>query len=452
MEAPSPLLVHRGKLEQLCRAVSARSARSGPVHVHKGGVHHVVPLPGDRRFGGTRLDLSSFREILAIDVERRVASVEPGVTFAELVDATLPLGLLPTLVPELEGITVGGAVAGCSVESASFRYGGLHDGCEEYEVVDGAGAVRALSRQREPELFEMVHGSYGTLAVLTRVDLRLIPAKPFVRLEYRHFDEPARFDAALRDAACLDASHDFVDAIVHGPRQLTLATGRLEDDTGERPSRYGVERPYYKSTRELGRDLMTTRDYLFRYDADCHWLSRTVPPLEWPAVRRTLGRHLLGSTNLIRWSGRLAPLFALQRRPPVVCDVFIPGRRFGEFFAWYERSFDYWPLWVVPYRIPRPYPWIAPEHAARMEDDLFIDCAIYGKSNSHPEVDASQLLEARTYELGGIKTLISRNHHTRERFWQIYNEPAYRDAKRRLDPDGLFLDLYDKMHGGARHA
>lgn len=449
MEAPSPLLAHREKLDRLCGAVAARHGRSGPVYVHKGGVHHVVPLPKDARFGGARLDLSGFNAILSIDAERRRASVEPGVTFAELVDATLPLGLAPMVVPELEGITVGGAVAGCSVESASFRYGGLHDGCDEYEVVDGRGEARTLSREREPELFDMIHGSYGTLAVLTRIDLRLVPARPFVRLEYRHFDEPAAFIAALRDASAVDAGHDFVDAIVHGPRRLTMVVGWFDDGEGQRPSRYGIERPYYKSTRGLSRDLMTTRDYFFRFDADCHWLSRTVPPLEWPVVRRAVGRFVLGSTNLIRWSGRLAPLLALQKRPAVVCDVFVPARRFGDFFAWYEKSFDYWPLWVVPYRVPRPYPWIATEHAAKMQDELFMDCAIYGKPNSHPDVDASETLEKRTYELGGIKTLISRNHHTRERFWEIYNEPAYREAKRRLDPDGVFPELFEKMHRGA---
>ena len=41
-------------------------------------------------------------------------------------------------------------------------------------------------------------------------------------------------------------------------------------------------------------------------------------------------------------------------------DVFIPGSRFAEFFDWYAREIDYWPLWIVPYRVEEPYPWIAP--------------------------------------------------------------------------------------------
>ena len=48
--------------------------------------------------------------------------------------------------------------------------------------------------------------------------------------------------------------------------------------------------------------------------------------------------------------------------------------------------------------------------------------------------------------LGGIKTLISRNHYTEDRFWRIYNEANYRTAKARLDPNGVFRDLYEKLH------
>src|SRR4051812_31546104 len=94
-----------------------------PVHIHKGGVHHVVPLPGDARFEGRAVDISRLNRILALDVAGRTCTAEPGVTFAELIRETLQHGLIPTVVPELEGITVGGAVAGCSVEAMSYVHG-----------------------------------------------------------------------------------------------------------------------------------------------------------------------------------------------------------------------------------------------------------------------------------------------------------------------------------------
>ena len=158
----------------------------------------MVPLPeGDERFRSERVDASGLNRILEIDPELGACVAEPGVTFAEAVAATLPYGLVPAVVPELEGITLGGAVAGCSVESSSFRHGGFHDTCLEYEVITGDGEVLTCSRDDERFLFDMLHGSYGTLGVLSRLTFRLVPAKPYVRVEYEHHPDARSFHRAL---------------------------------------------------------------------------------------------------------------------------------------------------------------------------------------------------------------------------------------------------------------
>jgi FAD/FMN-containing dehydrogenase len=436
---------HEQKLAALVAQMKALQGQAA--HFDKGGVHHVVPLPGDRRFAGKRVDLRAFGALLAIDEQARTAVAEPGVTFAELARETLKRGLLPGVVPELEGITVGGAIAGCSVESMSWRLGGFHDTCSELEVVTGAGEVLHLTPEGTPLELGMVHGSYGTLGALTRATFALTPAKPYVRMEYVTLPSVEAFEERMR-AHIAAADADFIDGIVHGPEQHVLCLGRFVDEAPH-VSSYRRTKIFYKSTARLAEDYLTTFDYLFRYDTECHWLSRSVPPLEWRPVRWLLGRWVLGSTNLIRWSGRMERLLALKRRPDVVVDVFIPARRFGEFFEWYAREFRYYPLWIVPYLIPKPYPWVSAEHAARMDDTLFIDCAVYGKRNSEPDVDWSQVLEEKTWELGGIKTLISRNHYTPERFWEIYHRDNYAAAKARLDPHGVFPNVYDKLCAGA---
>jgi FAD/FMN-containing dehydrogenase len=433
---------HAGRVDAVCAQVRALAASGEAAHIEKGGVHHFAPLPRDARFGGRAVDVASLREILEIDVGQHICTAEPGATFADVVRATLARGLLPKVVPELEGITLGGAVAGCSVESMSHRYGGFHDTCLSYEIVTGTGERRVLGR--EDELFHMLHGSYGTLAILTRITFELVPAKTFVRMTYRrHRDFPA-FHADLRER-CERGDHDFVDGIIHAPDNLVLCLGDFAD-TPSRVSSYRRSRVYYKSTRKLAEDHLSTFDYCFRYDTECHWLSRTFPPLEWAPVRLAVGRWFLGSTNLIRWTARLEPLLRrVNRRPDVVVDLFIPDGGFASFWDWYARELDYWPLWVVPYRLDEPYPWINRDYAARMTDKLMIDVAVYGKRNSRRAVDWSALLEDKTHELGGIKTLISRNHYTRERFWEIYDRERWSAAKRELDPGGLFRDLYEKF-------
>lgn len=443
MPAVSPLS-HAVKVERIAEQAATLSRSGQPVHIDKGGVHHVVPVPGDMRFRTRSLDASSLNEIIEIAPERRLCVAEAGVTFSDLVEETLKHGLMPAVVPELKGITVGGAVSGCSIESTSFEYGGFHDSCIEYEVITGDGRVLTCSREQESLIFEMIHGSYGTLGLLTRLTFKLIPARPFVRLSYERFSSPADFLAAVRERAD-NKDVDFIDGIAHGPNDFVLCLGELVDSAPYLNS-YTTQGPYYRSTRRRDEDYIPIRDYLFRYDADAHWLSRTVPPLEWRPVRAAVGRYFLGSTNLIRWSKRLEKVMRLRKRPDLVVDVFIPASRFADFCAWYRETLGYYPMWMVPYAMPRPYEWLSPEQAEKAADELMIDCAVYGMRNNRKDVDVSELLEEKTYELGGVKTLISRNHYTRERFWKIYNEPNYYAVKKKTDPSGLFADLFEKFH------
>ena len=437
---------HDARVAAIAAQIQRNAAAGQPVHIDKGGVHHVVPIPGDPRFRSGKLDTSALHHILEIDVERRICVAEPGVRFADLVRITLPLGLAPTVVPELEGITLGGAVAGGAVESMSFRHGGFFDSVEELELVSGTGEVLTLSPNHEPELFHMVHSSYGTLGVVSKLRFRLIAAKPFVALTYVRFHDFAQFHAALRER-CELGDFDFVDGIVHAPDHLTLCLGRF---VAEAPylSSYRWLDIFYKSTRERARDSLTAEDYFFRYDTECHWLTRTVPGLENRLVRLLAGKLILGSSNLIRWSNRLAPLLGrLKRRPDVVVDLFIPDRRFADFYAWYASEPRFFPLWVIPYRMPQIYPWVSDEHARRMGDTLLIDCAIYGMPNSEPGRDWSAVFEAQTFAHDGVKTLISRNHYTRERFFEIYDADRYAAAKARLDPHALFhRGVFEKLH------
>src|SRR5262245_54111019 len=114
---------HDERVRRVADEVRARAQAgdAGRVSLGKREVSHFVPQPGDPRHKDRKVDVRALREILSIDAERRVCVAEPGVTFVDLLERTLPLGLMPKLVPELERITLGGAVSGCSVESMSYK-------------------------------------------------------------------------------------------------------------------------------------------------------------------------------------------------------------------------------------------------------------------------------------------------------------------------------------------
>lgn len=433
---------HDEIVRRICAQVKQRAVAKAPVKIVKDAVSHFVPNP-NAKDDLPKVDLRGLNRVLAIDTAAQTCIAEAGVTFERLVRATLKHGLVPMCVPELRGITVGGAISGCSIESMSFKYGGFHDSCMEYEVVTGTGERVTCSPGKDPELFQMIHGSYGTLGILTRATFKLIPAAPFVQMRYMTFATFGDFEAEMHRQIGR-GGYDFIDGIIHAKDCFVLCLGTFVHDADD-VSDYRWLSIFYRSTAELVEDVLTTEDYFFRYDAECHWMTKTVPGMSWWPVRLLLGKLVLGSTNLIKWSGRLKPLMRLKRRPEVVVDVFIPGKRFREFYEWYERDFDFYPLWIVPYRAPALYPWIDPTYGAAIGDDLFIDCAVYGKKNSRKDVDFSEVLERKTIELNGIKTLISRNHFDEKTFWRVYNKPLYDQVKGRTDPHGLFLNLFEKF-------
>ena len=77
--------------------------------------------------GAPGLDVSQFGSVLRVDPDAAVADVGGMTTYEHLVAATLPHGLMPTVVPQLKTITLGGAVAGLGIEATSFRSGLPHE-------------------------------------------------------------------------------------------------------------------------------------------------------------------------------------------------------------------------------------------------------------------------------------------------------------------------------------
>jgi len=109
------------------------------------------------------LDVSGFTRVLHVDPVAMTAEVGGMTTYEDLVDATLPHGLMPMVVPQLKTITLGGAVSGLGVEASSFRSGLPHESVRELEVLTGDGRVlTASATNAHADLFRGFPNSYGT--------------------------------------------------------------------------------------------------------------------------------------------------------------------------------------------------------------------------------------------------------------------------------------------------
>lgn len=426
---------HAEKVTRVSEQLRRRKS-TAPLSRLKRVVSHQVPKVHDKKYTDETINLRDFDEVIEIDTERRICIAEPGVPFCKLVDRTLPLGLVPIVVPELKTITIGGAVAGCSIESMSYVHGGFHDTCIEYEIITAKGDVLTCTPDNEHALiFQMMHGSFGTVGILSRLVFRLIPAKPFVHLRHETHTSIDSYTASIwshyerRDV-------DFMDGIIHSPSHLVLCVGDFTD-SAPYTNRYDWLKVYYRSTAERREDYLKTPHYFFRYDQGV----TNVHPKSF--IGRLLLGKFLGSSQILRLAGKLRWLLLSDDRPDVTVDTFLPFSRMKEFLEWYARDFGHFPLWVVPYARVHDYEWLNDRFWSKLSDKLMIDIAIYGMKQ-RGQTNYYRLMEEKLQELGGLKTLISYNYYPEEEFWTIFNRKNYDTVKAITDPDNIFRNLYEK--------
>jgi FAD/FMN-containing dehydrogenase len=426
---------HAEKVARVSEQLRQRKS-TAPLSRQKRVVSHQVPKVHDKKHTDEKINLRDFDEIIEIDPERRICIAEPGVPFCKIVDMTLPMGFVPIVVPELKTITIGGAVAGCSIESMSYVHGGFHDTCIEYEIITAKGDVLTCTPDNEHSLiFQMMHGSFGTVGILSRLVFRLIPAKPFVHLRHEQHTSIDSYMASIwshferRDV-------DFMDGIIHSPTQLTLCVGDFVD-SAQYTNRYEWLKVYYQSTAKRREDYLKTPHYFYRYDQGV----TNVHPKSF--IGRLLVGKFLGSSQILRLAEKLRWLLLTDERPDVTVDTFIPFSRLKEFLEWYAKDFAHFPLWVVPYARVHDYEWLTESFWANLKDTLFIDIAIYGMKQ-RGDTNYYRLMEEKLQEINGIKTLISYNYYTEDEFWKIFNRTNYDTVKAITDPDNIFRNLYDK--------
>jgi FAD/FMN-containing dehydrogenase len=284
-------------------------------------------------------------------------------------------------------------------------------------------------------LFQMMHGTFGTLGILSKLTFRLMPAAPFVKVTYEKYGSLDQFQRAIwRHFELQDV--DFMDGMIFAPDQLVLNLGTFVEEAPY-TNRYDWMKIYYLSTRERGEDYLRTADYFFRYD---HGVTN-VHPKSW--IGRLLFGKFMDSSTLLRAAEKFNRLLRAER-PPVTLDVFIPFSRVDRFMAWYQTELRHFPLWCVPYRRVRDYEWLSPEFYRGLDDVLFLDLAIYGMKQPPDGPNGYKFIEDKLLEIGGLKTLISHNFYSQADFWRIWNKDNYDRAKAVADPNSVFRDLYAK--------
>ncbi|OBT86310.1 hypothetical protein VE02_07434 [Pseudogymnoascus sp. 03VT05] len=406
------------------------------------------------------IDTSGLTNVLHVDKEKKTALVEPNVPMDSLVAATLPFGLVPPVVMEFPGITSGGGFSGTSGESSSFKYGFFDRTVIRIQIVLPNGETVSTSSSDKPDLFWGAAASFGTLGVITLLEIQLIEAKSHVELKYHKLSSMPQAVEKLQEESRRE-SNDYLDGIAFAKDWIVVCSGRLVESHGQDApvQRFTRRRDpwFYLHAKKLTSQPATSApvtetvplvDYLFRYDRGGFWVGMyAFKYFVTPFNRITRGildkfMHTRVMYHALHQSG-LSKQYIIQ-------DVAVPYPAADEFVEWLDSNVSLYPLWLCPLkqrgrRKDSPHGLLA-EAANADAPEYLLNFGIWGPGRTDPQefVDINRRLEQKVNSLGGNKWLYAHAYYTEDEFWSIFDRKAY-DALRSKYGASYLPSIYDKV-------
>jgi len=150
--------------------------------------------------GGVVVSLERMNKILKIDTDNLVAIVEPGVVTGDFQEEAENMGLFyPPDPSSLKFCTIGGNIAECAGGPRAVKYGVTKDYVLGLEVVLPTGEIINTGVQTAKgvvgyDLTKLIVGSEGTLGIVTKAVLKLLPLPEATKTMFAVFSD-------MRDAA-----------------------------------------------------------------------------------------------------------------------------------------------------------------------------------------------------------------------------------------------------------
>jgi glycolate oxidase len=175
-----------------------------------------LPVSGGIVLVTTRMD-----RILRIDTENLVAEVEPGVVTEQFQQAVEKVGLFyPPDPASLKFSTLGGNVAECAGGPRCVKYGVTKDYILGLEVVTPQGDVIRTGGETMKgvvgyDLTKLLCGSEGTLGIITRIVVKLLPkpeAKKTMLVLFDSIDGAAKGVSAIIGGKIIPTTLEFMDS------------------------------------------------------------------------------------------------------------------------------------------------------------------------------------------------------------------------------------------------
>jgi FAD/FMN-containing dehydrogenase len=441
--------LHKQSVKNIAGRVKELYIKRSPFYIYHGSTNTTRIMSFKK---SETIDISALKRVISVNQNNKTALVEPNVPMDSLVKETLKYNLMPPVVMEFPGITVGGGIQGAGGESSSFRWGCFNRISNWYEMILANGEIIKTSQKENSDLFNGTASSCGTLGIITAAEIQLIPAKKYVQLTYLPVKS---FEDAKKTLIKVTAEkYDFVDGIMFGKNHGIIMMGKLSNNVEGSVVKFSRAHNqwFYLHAESIDKKgkLVTESiplvDYLFRYDRGAFWVGRYAFQqfgVSFSRFNRWLLNPLLHTRKLyqaIQNSG------ATQQY--IVQDLGLPLEKVVEFMNFIDLDLNIYPLWLCPIK-PDPD---SPLQLNGIKTPLVINVGVWSsRIDSYDEfIRQNRLIEKKLMELGGKKWFYAHSYYTEKEFWSIYDKNWY-DKLRIKYHAGSLPNIFNKTQVTKRY-
>jgi glycolate oxidase subunit GlcD len=186
---------------------------------------------------GVVIEFARMRKILRIDVENRLAVVQPGVVNLHVSRAVLPYDLYYVPDPSSQPTcTIGGNIAESAGGIHCLKYGTTTDHVVGCRVVLTGGEIVDLGSESDGyDLLGTFVGSEGTFGIATEATLKLSQVPPAVRTllaEFGEVDDASHAVSAIIAAGVMPAALEMMDREIIRAVEASVFAAGLPPDAG----------------------------------------------------------------------------------------------------------------------------------------------------------------------------------------------------------------------------
>lgn len=441
-----------GAVEKLCTARSGWKTMSELVPKYK--------------LSHRKIDVSMY-DILEISEQRGTVKVEPLATMGQITRNLISKGWTLAVVPELDGLTVGGLIMGFGIETSSHKYGLFQFICASFDLVTADGQCVRCSPSENADLYYLIPWSHGTLGFLVAAELKIIPVKKYIRVRYQPVYSLDHIVEAFEEASRNTGAYDFVEGLVYSRDRAVIMRGNFTNNIESGGTLNAIGRWYkpwfYKhvetclNDRQAAVEYIPLRDYYHRHTRSYFWTMEEIIPFgNHPVFRGLLGWALPPRIELLKYT-ETETTRRLREKFHVVQDMLMPISHLKQSIEYFNDHFNLYPLWLSPMAIFDNDRHLGFVHPLRKKDgaidEMYVDIGAYGtplKAN-FDNTSALPLLEKFVMGHQGYQALYAKTTLSREDFRTMFDHTGYDILQKRLPfCTQAFDEVYDKVSSKGR--